>query len=330
MAEFLSRPAHGRRFSAHRRVRLSDAGRDGVLRLDGMARFLQDVASDDWAESGLDPEDTWVVRRTAVRTAEGGRWPALGEQVALTTWCSGAGAAWAERRTDLELDGALMLQAVALWVSLDRSGRPLRLGQEFRDVYGEAMAGRRVSGRVPVAAQSRVRLQPTEALAHQAGRSRRHRPCQQRGCVGGAHRSGDRPGDLGGAHAPGAGGERSRSDPADRARTMWLLSRRRAQGVGGVLECLVIEGTRVAGGIASDHTCRARRTSVSAWCQLVSQHGATSCDRLADGARPPSFPRKASGGRAPNCRRSADAPLAPIDRPRPSDPSPAGTSSRAW
>ena len=100
------RPAHGRRFSAHRRVRLSDAGRDGVLRLDGWPASSKTSPATTGLSPGLDPEDTWVVRRTAVRTAEGGRWPALGEGVALTTWCSGAGAAWAERRTDLEWTAA--------------------------------------------------------------------------------------------------------------------------------------------------------------------------------------------------------------------------------
>jgi acyl-ACP thioesterase len=149
--EFVPRPARGRRYTGGRRVRLSDAGPDGVLRLDGVARYLQDAASDDWAESGLDPSDTWVVRRTALRVAHGGRWPALGETVTLTTWCGGAGPAWAERRTDLEVDGRLMVEAVALWVSLDRSGRPSRLGKEFHVVYGEAVAGRRVPGRVPTA-----------------------------------------------------------------------------------------------------------------------------------------------------------------------------------
>src|SRR4029077_13755521 len=110
---------------------LSDAGPDRILRLDGVARYLQDVATDDWADSGLDPGETWVVRRTMVRVADGGRWPALGDQVAVTTWCGGAGPAWAERRTDLEVDGTLMVEAVALWVPLDPSGRPVRLGQEF-------------------------------------------------------------------------------------------------------------------------------------------------------------------------------------------------------
>jgi acyl-ACP thioesterase len=151
MTVFVSRPTVGRRYAHQRRVRLSDAGQDGVLRLDGLARYLQDAASDDWAESGLDRQETWVVRRTVVRVAEAGRWPELGELVTLTTWCGGTGPAWAERRTDLELDSMPMVEAVALWVPLDSSGRPSRLGQDFHDVYGQATAGRRVSGHVPAA-----------------------------------------------------------------------------------------------------------------------------------------------------------------------------------
>ena len=151
MIEFSPRPTAGRAYKLSRPVRLSDAGPDGVPRLDGVARYLQDVAGDDWADSGLDPRDTWVVRRTALRLADGGRWPALGEMATLTTWCSGAGPAWAERRTDIELDDRLMVEAVALWVPLDSSGHPLRLGKDFYAVYGDAVAGRRVSGRVQAA-----------------------------------------------------------------------------------------------------------------------------------------------------------------------------------
>ncbi|MGA3220681.1 MAG: acyl-ACP thioesterase domain-containing protein [Acidimicrobiales bacterium] len=148
---FVPRPDRGRRYTHRRRVRVSDAGLEGVLRLDGLARYLQDVATDDWADAGLSPDEIWVVRRTSVRVADGGRWPSLGDDVDLTTWCGGTGPAWAERRTDLEVNGLLMIETVALWVPLDPSGRPLRLGQEFHDAYGEAAAGRRVPGRVPVA-----------------------------------------------------------------------------------------------------------------------------------------------------------------------------------
>src|SRR5258708_39028785 len=124
MTEFVPRPTEGRRYTHDRRVRLSDAGPDGVLRLDGMARYLQDVATDDWSDSGLDPNETWVVRRTVVRVVDGGRWPVLGDLVAITTWGGGTGPAWAERRTDLEVDGGWTVVTGALWGSLLGAGRP--------------------------------------------------------------------------------------------------------------------------------------------------------------------------------------------------------------
>jgi len=148
MTELADRPVLGRLFAHDRLVRLSDAGADGVLRLDGVARFLQDAASDDWIDSGVEPERTWVVRRTTVRLAEGGRWPVLGERVVIATWCSGTGPACAERRSDIEVDGTVVVEAAALWVPLDRSGRPGRLGPAFEATYGAAAQGRRVSGRV--------------------------------------------------------------------------------------------------------------------------------------------------------------------------------------
>jgi acyl-ACP thioesterase len=148
--EVVPRPAHGRRYAHTRRIRLADAGPDGSLRVDGLARYLQDVATDDWADAGFDAADVWVVRRTAVRVADGGRWPRLGEQVRLVTWCGGTGPAWAERRTDVESEAGVLLETVALWVPLDAGGRPMRLGPRFAEVYGEAGGGRQVSSRVAV------------------------------------------------------------------------------------------------------------------------------------------------------------------------------------
>jgi acyl-ACP thioesterase len=127
---------------------LGDADASGVIRLDGVARVLQDVATDDWEDSGLESSDTWVVRRTAIRVAEGGRWPRYKEVLTVTTWCGGVGAAWAERRTNISSRGRLLVEAVALWVPVDPTGHPVRIKSSFYDVYGEALQGRKVSGRV--------------------------------------------------------------------------------------------------------------------------------------------------------------------------------------
>jgi acyl-ACP thioesterase len=151
VTEFVARPKSGRRYSHTRRVRLGDAGPGGHLRPDGAARFLQDVATDDYDEIGIDRDLTWVVRRTVLRVTEGGRWPLYGESVTLTTWCGGTGGAWAERRTDIDVDGVTMIESASLWVPIDAQGRIQRLRQSFLDVYGEAVGGRKVSGRVALA-----------------------------------------------------------------------------------------------------------------------------------------------------------------------------------
>jgi acyl-ACP thioesterase len=146
--EFVPLSDEGRRFSTNRRVRLSDCGPDGQLRLDGVARYLQDIGSDDWDDVDASSEYTWVVRRTAIRLADGARWPTLGEWVTLTTWCGGTGAAWAERRTNIALSDEVMVETASLWVPVNASGQPQRLPSYFLDLYGVAARGRRISGKV--------------------------------------------------------------------------------------------------------------------------------------------------------------------------------------
>jgi acyl-ACP thioesterase len=144
--EFLPPPEQGRRFVARRRVRLGDVNRANRLRLDAVARYLQDVAADDVDDIAETRADgAWVLRRTALAIAQ---LPRYGDDVELTTFCTGTGSMWAERRTTLAVGGAAAAEAVAIWVYVDRGGRPERLGDWFFDHYGEAADGRKVSGRL--------------------------------------------------------------------------------------------------------------------------------------------------------------------------------------
>lgn len=145
-AELLPPNAGGRRFTAERTVRLGDVDVSGELRLDAVARYLQDVASDDALDAGLSNAMGWVVRRTMIRVD---RPCTLNERMVLTTFCTGVGRSWAERRTTISGDGGVAVEAVSLWVQVDVvSGRPARLGPEFFDLYGEAAAGRTVSSKL--------------------------------------------------------------------------------------------------------------------------------------------------------------------------------------
>ena len=132
-----------RRFTATRTVRLGDAGLDGALRLDALARFLQDVAADDAADVGL-RSATWVVRRTALDLA---RRPVVGERIKLTTYCGGLGSRWAERRTVVE-GPASRIEAASVWVHVDEAGRPAALPPLFLESYAASAAGRTVSSRL--------------------------------------------------------------------------------------------------------------------------------------------------------------------------------------
>jgi acyl-ACP thioesterase len=139
------RPEGGRVFESRRRVRLSDTDAHGRLRLDAIARYLQDVASDDVADAGwAADEHVWVVRRTLLEVER----PFLGdEEVELATWCSGVGAAAAARRTSLAGDRGGAIEAESIWIHLDRELRPARFGERFLSVYAPTAEGRGVSTR---------------------------------------------------------------------------------------------------------------------------------------------------------------------------------------
>jgi acyl-ACP thioesterase len=139
-------PRSGRCFRGTRRVRLADADPRRRLRLDALARLLQDLGNDDMADAGLDPSSPWVARRTVV---EAPRWPRLGDRLVLETWCGGLGPRWAERRTSVTAEGSdASVEVSSLWVHLGPGDRPAPLPDAFVTAYGEATAGRTVSARL--------------------------------------------------------------------------------------------------------------------------------------------------------------------------------------
>src|SRR5947209_4832367 len=125
---------------------LADCAPTGRVRLDALARFVQDIAYADADDAGLSRVAAWVVRRTRMRV---GRFPRFGERLKLATFCSGLGRTWAERRTTISGDVAGEVEVVSLWVHLDPlSGRPTPLSQEELAMWGESTAGRKVTARL--------------------------------------------------------------------------------------------------------------------------------------------------------------------------------------
>lgn len=132
-------------FRTQRPIRLSDIGASGRLRLDAVARYLQDVASDDWADAGFESHTrVWVVRKTWIEVES----PfARDERVDLATWCSGIAGTSASRRYSLRGDAGGAIEAESVWIHLDRALRPLRLPEAFVEIYGPSAAGAGVATR---------------------------------------------------------------------------------------------------------------------------------------------------------------------------------------
>ena len=134
-------PPPGRRYSSTRRIRLSDMDSQGRLRLDAVARFLQDIAIDDVQETGWGmPEHLWFVRRIRIDVLS----PFLDDPaVDVTTWCSGVAAIAAGRRWSLTGEAGGRIEVDSVWVHLDGGANPTRIG-DF-GAYAEAAGGRQVS-----------------------------------------------------------------------------------------------------------------------------------------------------------------------------------------
>ncbi len=118
------------------------------MRLDALARWIQDVSYADMEDAGLAGLAVWVIRRMRIRVA---RFPRFGERFRLETFCSGLGRMWAERRVTITLKGGhkSAVEAVTLWVHLDPGGeRPVPLLEQELDTFAEAASGRRVTARL--------------------------------------------------------------------------------------------------------------------------------------------------------------------------------------
>jgi acyl-ACP thioesterase len=139
-------PGAGRVFTDRARAGLGDVAPSGRVRLDAIARWLQDAAFADLVDSGLPDDGVWIVRRLRMHVE---RFPRFREAAAVDTWCSGAGSLWAERRSTVRGEEGGLVEAVAFWVHLDPRGtRPRPMPDGFAEVYGASAAGRRVRARL--------------------------------------------------------------------------------------------------------------------------------------------------------------------------------------
>ncbi len=131
--------------SITRAVGLADVGPDARMRLDAIARVVQDAADHDLATADMPGNGIWILRKLRMDIT---RTPRFRAEVRASTWCSGIGLRWAERRTDIAVGDQDCVSTSAIWVHTDpETGAPTALPANFSDVWGDG-GGRRVSARL--------------------------------------------------------------------------------------------------------------------------------------------------------------------------------------
>ncbi len=147
LSELVPHADGARLYTAPFRPGFADCAPGGRLRLDGIARWLQEIAYADVEDAGLHFSAVWVVRRTRLSIR---RFPRFAEHHTAVTFCGGLGRMWAERRTTIGRPEAEPdVEAVSLWVHLDPdTWRPSTFSEAEIAVYGAGLPERRVSARL--------------------------------------------------------------------------------------------------------------------------------------------------------------------------------------
>ncbi|MEU4601209.1 acyl-ACP thioesterase domain-containing protein [Nocardia sp. NPDC023988] len=111
-------------------VRLGDTDDQDRLRLDAVARYLQDIGFDhlDAVEDG-DIHQAWIVRRTVIDVYE----PIVfGDRVQLRRWADALSNRWCDMRIQLKGERGGHIEAAAFLIHIDPvAGRPARMTDTF-------------------------------------------------------------------------------------------------------------------------------------------------------------------------------------------------------
>ncbi|KQU04092.1 hypothetical protein ASG56_11800 [Rhodococcus sp. Leaf7] len=124
-----SQPPAGEGFETAWPIRAGDVDTANRLRYDSVARYLQDIGSDNLDASGLGETDPfWIVRRTVIDVIRPSVWP---ERISLRRWCSGLSTRWSNMRVDITGDKGADIRTEGFWISISStSGMPTRISDE--------------------------------------------------------------------------------------------------------------------------------------------------------------------------------------------------------
>ncbi|MFZ2175625.1 MAG: acyl-ACP thioesterase domain-containing protein [Rhodococcus sp. (in: high G+C Gram-positive bacteria)] len=130
-------PPRGQFFETSWPVRTGDIDAAKRLRLDGVARYLQDIGLDNLdAVDAADTHPLWIVRRTVIDVRRPAVWP---ERVHLKRWCSALSTRWTNMRVQIEGEKGALIETEGFWIHISsQTGMPTRIDDDFIERLGES------------------------------------------------------------------------------------------------------------------------------------------------------------------------------------------------
>ncbi|ORM32181.1 acyl-ACP thioesterase domain-containing protein [Williamsia sp. 1135] len=134
-------------YEANYRVRTGDIDQEMRLRLDGLSRYLQDIANDNIEATEFHTSDPyWIVRRTVIDVIRPISWPG---DVTLQRWCGALSTRWTNMRVRVTSthqtnrfnpepreDG--LIETEAFWINVNDKGLPTRLSDSAFDLLSQS------------------------------------------------------------------------------------------------------------------------------------------------------------------------------------------------
>jgi acyl-ACP thioesterase len=123
-----------------------DIDAESRLRLDGVARYIQEVGAENLTDAGMaDIHPHWIVQRTVIDVIRPLEWPT---GIAFQRWCSGMSTRWCTMRVRLDGDDGGRIETEGFWINMNKETQtPSRISDDFFDTFATTTDNHRLKWR---------------------------------------------------------------------------------------------------------------------------------------------------------------------------------------
>ncbi|MET9487225.1 acyl-ACP thioesterase domain-containing protein [Nocardia sp. NPDC006630] len=136
-------PSSGHIFDFPGRLGTVDMDEDQGLRIDGIARHIQDAGVDHLVHCGaLESHPHWIVRRTVIDVIRPIAWPA---RLRTRRWCSGISPRWCTMRVRIDSDNDGLIETEGFWIHMNKETMsPSRVDDRFFELMCTTTSNQRL------------------------------------------------------------------------------------------------------------------------------------------------------------------------------------------